>query len=463
MKIIIRIGRWLEERTGLAAAFRPLANHVVPKKARWLYVFGSATLVAFMIQVFSGTLLSLSYVPSSAEAYQTLQFITNEAWFGRVLRGMHYFGASAMILLMGIHSIRTFLMAAYKYPREVSWMSGVFLLLLTLGMGFTGQLLRWDQNAIWSVVVGAEQAARVPILGKHLAHFILGGDFLGGATLSRFFTMHVFLLPGTMFVLIALHLFLVVRNGISAPPIRGQLVDPKNYQKEYEELLKKDGVAFWANSAWRDILFASLVVLTIVGMAIVFGPPKIGLPPNPTLINAQPRPDWYLMWYFAVLALLPRGAENVFIVFVPLIFIAAILFFPFFAGRGERHPSRRPWAIITVIFVVTVITGFTIAGYQARWSPDFDPSVIPDSIVNSKEANIRVGASLFFSKACINCHQISGNGGKRGPDLTHIAARLTDEEIIIRIENGGTNMPAFGPILKPDELRNIVAFLNTRR
>jgi ubiquinol-cytochrome c reductase cytochrome b subunit len=189
MNLLKRIGAWIEDRTGLVAVLTPPAVHPVPKNKgwSWYYVLGSATLVSFIIQVVTGTLLSLSYIPSTSQAYQTLQFISHDALFGRVLRGMHFFGASAMILLMGLHMIRTFLMAAYKYPREVSWLSGVFLLFLTLGMGFTGQLLRWDQNAVWSVVVGIEQAARVPLIGKQIAHFIIGGDVLGGASLSRFF------------------------------------------------------------------------------------------------------------------------------------------------------------------------------------------------------------------------------------------------------------------------------------
>jgi ubiquinol-cytochrome c reductase cytochrome b subunit len=420
-KMILRIGQWCEDRTGLLAAIKPLATHLVPKKAGWYYVFGSATLVAFLVQVFTGTLLSLSYIPSTSEAYQTLQFITHQAAFGRVLRGVHFFGASAMILLMGLHIIRTFLMAAYKYPREASWMSGVLLLGLVLGMGFTGQLLRWDQNAVWSVVVGTEQAARVPFVGKFLAHFIIGGEVLGGATLGRFYSAHDFFLPGVMFGLIALHLFLVIRNGISEPPVRGVPVDPENYRKNYESLLKRDGVPFFPNSIWRDVLFGSVVVLVIVALAVVFGPPVLGRLPDPTIINAQPRPDWYLLWYFAVLALLPHASETYVIVLGPLLFGALILFLPIYANRGERHPAKRPWAVIIVIAIVTTIVSFTIAGYQSNWSPDFDPKPLKAAVIQSTDPRVVAGAHLFSSKACLNCHQISGDGGKRGPDLSHPA------------------------------------------
>jgi len=465
MKVIKNLANWFEDRTGLVAAMQIPATHPVPKNKgwSWYYVLGSATLVSFLIQVFTGTLLSLSYIPSSSQAYQTLQFITHDAFFGRILRGMHFFGASAMILLMGLHMIRTFLMASYKYPREVSWMSGVFLLFLTIGMGFTGQLLRWDQNAIWSVVVGVEQAARVPLIGKSLAHFMLGGDVLGGATLSRFYSMHVFFLPGIIYGLIGLHLFLVVRNGISDRPRRGNPVDPATYREEYHSLLKKEGEPFWPNAAWKDVVFGSIVVLSIVALAIAFGPPEIGLPPDPTLIHAQPRPDWYLLWYYAVLSLLPHASETFVIVLGPVIFAVLIFILPLISNRGERHPARRPWAVATVLATVALIASFTVAGYYANWSPDFNPKPIPASVIASQDPKIIGGAHLFFAKACINCHQISGNGGKRGPDLSLVAERLNHDELVIRIVNGGYNMPPFGPTLKPQDLSDIVSFLESRK
>jgi ubiquinol-cytochrome c reductase cytochrome b subunit len=291
----------------------------------------------------------------------------------------------------------------------------------------------------------------------------LGGDVLGGATLSRFYSTHVFFLPGIIYVLIALHLFLVLRNGISDRPKRGKLVTIPGYKKEYEELVKKEGEPFWPNAAWRDIVFGSCVVLVIVGLAIVYGAPALGRPPDPTLIDAQPRPDWYLLWYFAVLSLLPHGTEDFVIVFAPLLFGAMIFFLPLISNRGERHPARRPWAIVIVISAVTIIASFTVAGYQSNWSPDFHPKPIPDSVVASHDRQVQTGAHLFFDKACINCHQIAGQGGKRGPDLSLIAERLSRDDLIIRIVNGGTNMPPFGPSLKAEELSAIVSFLETRK
>src|SRR6185437_6594911 len=182
LPMLRRAWNWFDDLTGLTAMLRPLLLHPVPKarKAAWLYVLGSATLFVFLLQIVTGVALSSAYVASSGQAYSTLQFISG-ARFGSIVRGIHYFGASAMVILIGVHAIRVYLMAAYKYPRQMNWLSGVVLLFLTLGMAFTGQLLRWDQNGFWSAVVAAEQAGRSPGIGNWLGHFILAGDTAGGA------------------------------------------------------------------------------------------------------------------------------------------------------------------------------------------------------------------------------------------------------------------------------------------
>jgi len=454
---------WFDDLTGISAMLRPLLFHPVPKarKAAWLYVLGSATLIVFLVQIVTGIALSSAYVASAGQAYSTLLFISGSR-FGSIVRGIHYFGASAMIILIGIHAIRVYLMASYKYPRQMNWLSGVVLLFLTLGMAFTGQLLRWDQNGFWSAVVAAEQAGRSPGIGNWLGHFILAGDTAGGATLSRFYAAHVFFIPALIFLFLGLHLYLVIHNGISEPPKAGRPVDPRTYRVWYKELLARDGEPFWPNAAWRDAVFGCLVVLVIVGLAIAIGPEPLGRAPDPTLIGASPKPDWYLLWYYALLSVIPRWSEDAVIILAPLIFALLLIFLPFVAGRGERHPLRRPWSLVIVAAIVITIYHYGRMGASAPWSPRLEAQPLPAALVGTATGPVAAGAKLFYDKGCEFCHTIDGYGGIRGPDLSDAGDRMTAEQITTRIYSGAANMPSYRGNMSDTDLANLISFLESR-
>ncbi|MGH7513545.1 MAG: cytochrome b N-terminal domain-containing protein [Gemmatimonadales bacterium] len=456
-----RLLAWLDDRSGLITATRRALEHPVPPRTGWWYVFGSATFLAFSLQVATGIALATAYVPSSGQAYDSLKFISEQALLGRFLRGMHYFGASAMVLLVGIHVSRTYLMGAFKYPRELNWLTGAVLLLLTLALAFTGQLLRWDQNAVWSVIVGAAQAGRMPVIGGDLARFILAGDTIGGATLSRFFAFHVFFIPAIVFAFVGLHLALVLRHGISERPKKGEHVDPATYRGRYADLLKREGVPFWPDAAWRDVVFGAAVVATIVVLALVVGPPPLDKPPDPSILQAYPRPDWYFLWYFAVLALAPQNLENFIIVAGPLVFGAILLLLPL-SNKGARSVRERPLAAVLVVFMWTVILTFWYAGHRADWSPNFEVPALPATVVRSTDPAVTEGARLFHEKGCEFCHAIEGYGGKRGPDLSDVRSRMAPDQIAARITNGSQGMPAYARTLTPAQVRTLVAFLSTR-
>jgi ubiquinol-cytochrome c reductase cytochrome b subunit len=462
MRFLHKVWEWFDARTDASKTIGPVMKHPVPRTG-WLYVFGSATLFAFLIQVFTGIALATAYVSSAGQAYSSLQWITNQAFLGHLLRGMHYFGASAMVLLVGVHMIRTFLTGSYKFPRELNWVVGVILLGLTVLMGFTGQLLRWDQNGVWSTIVGAEQAGRVPVIGPWLARLLLGGQTVGGATLSRFFAYHVFFIPALIFGMVALHLSLVLRHGISEMPSASRPVDPKTYRSWYEKMLQSEGVPFWPDAAWRDAVFGVLVVACVVALAWFIGPPQLTKPPDPTIIEAYPRPDWYLLWYFAVLAQLPPGSESYVIVGAPLVAGVCLLILPLVFNRGQRAPSQRPWAMASILIIVTAVGVLWYRGEVAPWSPRFDAQPFPASVVASSDPQVQRGAKLFHDKGCEYCHTVSGMGGQRGPDLTLVADRLNAEQMTLRILNGAYNMPSFARSLQPDELSALVAFLSTRK
>jgi ubiquinol-cytochrome c reductase cytochrome b subunit len=461
MSLIKKIGDWLDDRLGYTENVLPLIKHLAPPRARWTYVFGSATLFCLIVQVVTGIGLSLLYQPSSGLAFQSLNFITNQAAFGKVLRGIHFYGASGMVLMVGIHMIRVYIFAAYKFPREMSWVSGVILLMLTIGMGFTGQLLRWDSNGVWSSVVAAEQMGRMPYIGKYIARLLLGGDTIGGHTLSRFYSYHVFVFPAMIFAFVGLHLYLVFRNGISEPPKAGRQVDPKTYRAWYKNMLKEKGVPFWPDAAWRDTIFGALVILAIVALSILVGPPLLNTPPDPAYLHTRPAPDWYMIPFFSLFALMPPAIESWVIFLAPPIIVLLMLALPFLSNKGERSPVKRPWAVFGVISVAIFMTCLLVIGYKAPWSPVFDAKPLPLSAVhgNSSDSTIRRGAGLFYMKGCEYCHQINGYGGFKGPNLTNIGNRLDMSLIKIRIVNGGPDMPSFGGTLTREEVNTLAEFL----
>jgi len=209
---------WLEERSGIVGGVRYFLFRKVPSDTNWFHTLGSATLTAFLVQVGTGVILAMFYRPTPDEAYESIRHITDEVTLGWLVRGMHRWGASVFIILMFFHMARVFLFGAYKYPRELNWVIGILLLVFGMLEGFTGYLLPWDQTAYWATVVGINLNGTGPVMGPFLAQFLRGGDEITGETLTRFYALHMLLLPGAIAGLIGLHLYLVVRLGVSSPP-----------------------------------------------------------------------------------------------------------------------------------------------------------------------------------------------------------------------------------------------------
>lgn len=241
----IAIYSWLERRLGLGQPARAAAVHEVPSStSSWWYVFGSAATVILGLQVVTGILLAIVYTPSASHAWSSLQFLDHNIQLGWFLRALHGWGSDFMIAIVLIHMAQVFLFGAYKFPRELTWIVGVFLLLLTLGMAFTGQVLRFDQDAYWGLGIGASILSRVPIIGGSLIDLMLGGPIIAGPTLTRFFALHVFIIPGILLVLVGLHLWMVLRLGINEWPMPGRIVSRATYTQEYSTLTKETGIPF---------------------------------------------------------------------------------------------------------------------------------------------------------------------------------------------------------------------------
>ncbi len=216
-----RVMAWLDERTGLLTIWNTVFDRRVPK-VNWWFTLGSASLFLAVMQGATGIFLTVYYVPTPEDAYKSIEYIMNDVAFGWLVRGIHHWGASLMVVIVFLHLLRVFIYGAYKYPREVTWMTGVVLLLVTLGSGFTGYLLPWNQQSYWATVVGTSIVGTVPVVGEFLLRVLRAGDDLTFLTLSRFFGAHIWILPATLYSVIGVHLYLVIRNGISYVPGRDE-------------------------------------------------------------------------------------------------------------------------------------------------------------------------------------------------------------------------------------------------
>jgi len=459
------ITEWLNQRLKLAAPLREMALHPVPRRsASWWYVFGSAALVLFVMQVITGILLALVYAPTAGEAWNSLQVIDHGVSLGWFLRAMHGWGADFMVAVVLIHMTQVFLFGAYKFPRELTWVAGVFLLLFTLGMAFTGQVLRFDQDAYWGLGIGAAIMGRVPGFGAEFVHLLLGGPIIAGATLSRFFDLHVFILPALLAGFVGLHLLLVLKLGVNEWPMPGRLVRRETYLKEYDQLIHEDGVPFVPYAIWKDMLFAAAVIAAVAACSVLFGPFGPRVVPDPTIIQAAPRPDFFFLWLFALLALLPPQMETPVLLIAPVVVIGAMLLLPFLAGEGEKSWRRRPIAVLSLTVIAVSLGALTHLANVAPWSPvmnawSSDP--IPQIDLRGRSPLELRGALVFQDKQCRNCHSLGGVGGQRGPALDVVATRLTGDQLIRQVIQGGGNMPAYGKNLSPPEVTALVAFLET--
>src|SRR5215470_6490949 len=297
MSTLRNVALWLERRLHLTKLWGQTAGHPVPKSTgSWFYTFGSMTLTCFVIQIVTGTFLAMAYTPSAAEAYHSLELLNYVQPLGWVLRGIHYWGSMMMVIVMMCHMTQVFLWGAYKYPRELTWVSGVVLLVLTLAMSFSGQVLRFDSDSYWGIGIGAAIMGRVPIIGAQLVDLLLGGPIIGSDTLGRFFALHVFVVPGAILALLSLHLRVVLGKGINEYPTPGVQVNRKTYDAEYQEIIRKEGIPFVPNGVNKDVVANGILLLVIVALAAFLGPKGPDIPGDPTQVIAEAKPDYPFLW-----------------------------------------------------------------------------------------------------------------------------------------------------------------------
>lgn len=403
---------WLDERIRIREIHRALFARKVPRVG-WFYTLGSVSLFLLVMQVATGSVLATSYAPTPDHAFESVRYVSEEVPFGSVVRSLHVWGASAMVVALALHMLRTYLTGAYKYPRELAWMSGVGLLVLVLALGFTGYLLPWNARAYWATEVGVRIAEQAPLVGPYIAGLMRGGEELGAPTLTRFYALHVLILPGLVFALLGVHLFLVVRQGISAPPKRGEAsplaTDPREQREDAEARYgaeKEAGESFYPYTLAKDVAAIASVAALLFAMAL-WSPAEVGEIADPTDTSFNPRPEWYFLWLFQILKYFPGSLEAVVAVVVPSIGLVLLLALPFLDRSRFRHAFDRPVATGLAFAVVLAIATFTFAGLRSPAVSAYVPA----------SPSVTAGRQAFERLDCGHCHSVRGSGGLLGPDL----------------------------------------------
>jgi ubiquinol-cytochrome c reductase cytochrome b subunit len=411
----VRLSEWFDERLGTHEIRRALFDRHIPRSGpatEWLYTLGSVLLFYFVLQAVTGMMLAMNYTPSPDHAFDAVRFISVGTPMGQFIRGLHSWGASAMVIVVGLHMLTTYLTGAYKYPREVTWITGVALLLVVMLFGFTGYLLPWNQKSYWATVVGTNIAGAAPVVGGYIKEFLRGGDEVGPQTLTRFYAFHVLMLPAAIIVFIAVHLFLVVRQGITAPPQRhpvdtdAEVAQQREAAKETYLAKKEAGESFYPFYLAKDAVAVVLALIVVVVLAWKF-PVEIGELADPASTTYNPRPDWYFLFLFQALKYFPGNLESIAAVVLPTLALIILALLPFFDRRMTTHPFDRPFATIASLAVVGGILFLTVAGARSPLVSPYVPEV----------PTVAEGHRLYHSLHCEYCHSVNGRGAHIGPDL----------------------------------------------
>ncbi|MBI1790265.1 MAG: cytochrome b N-terminal domain-containing protein [Acidobacteria bacterium] len=438
---------WLDHRTGLETAVKDFLYENIPASSGWRQVFGSVALFLFLIQAFTGILLAFNYAPTPGEAYNSLRYIVTEVTGGRLIRGLHHWGASMMIVVVVLHMLQVFLWGAYKKPRETTWMAGVVLLLLTLAYGLTGYLLPWDNRAYWGTVVTTQIASKAPLLGPYLSRLMGGENAVGVVTFARFYGLHVLLLPPATTFLLILHIYLVRKHGVA--PVPGDEALPP--RKFYPEQAFRDTVA----------TFIAFAVLFLLAVAVRVPLERIADPTDTTYI---PRPEWYFLFLFQTLKFFEGPLEVFGAVILPGLAVLALLLAPFIDRGRMVAVSKRVVAFGVVALAAIGWTGLTVAAIATTPRANTELAVDfsePTGWLQLSPEEL-AGIGYFRRENCIGCHTVGEGKPKIGPDLASTAIRKDAAWMIEHFKRPkelvpGSSMP---PIHLPDkQLNALAAFL----
>lgn len=445
----------LEHRLGIRSAFvESMSGKRPPAGIGFLRCLGFAALTVLVLQFLSGIALALHYQPSVDLAYDSIRAFEQDIAYGRLVRGLHHYGASAFVVFVALHMLRVYFTGAYKAPREYTWLTGMGLLLLVLGFGFTGYLLPWDQKAYFATKVGCEIASDTPVVGAQVADMLRGGDEVGQGTLTRFYVIHVVLLPLGLLGLLGLHLYLIQRHSVAPPGLPVGVEGPK-------------GPPYFPYHTFKEAVVGVVVALALFVVATLY-PAELGDLANPADTEFQPRPDWYFLGLFQLLKLFPTNRE-IGTFYIPAAFVGILVLLPFVDRTRARHWKSRPIATLLGGLACIVIVGLTAWGGLAdRMAAKPDDAQQPAAEDEYKGPDMpmprgltnfeRRGYQVVRQQKCIHCHETRlgetsyGRMKYRAPGLHELESEDAIAMFDYITQPDSDDMPAFGNLPAEDRL-----------
>jgi ubiquinol-cytochrome c reductase cytochrome b subunit len=466
---------WLDRRAAVDNLLRVALAEPIPGGASVAYVFGSGLLFLFLSQVITGIFLALYYVPSADHAHVSVAYMVKVVSAGAFLRSIHAYGSSAVIIVLLLHLTQVYTWGAYKGRRELAWLAGVVLLFLMATMAFTGYLLPWDQNAYFATTVGTNLISEIPWIGEGLKELLRGGTAMGTLTVSRFFVIHVFFVPGLIFLFVTIHVYLFRKAGAAGPVSEDPL-----YPRQPPEM-------FYPRQLGLDLAFVFLIMAAL-GLLSIFRPYELGPAANPAHTQYLPRPEWYYRPMFQELKYFPGAYEIVGILVIPGIVVALLVAAPFIDRSSERRPWKRP---IAMGAYGLVLLGMITLGIISFWQDSHNPavakqlekqhqemeaymaapfkphligSVPPTSTAAPPNPLIQKGEAVFTGQGCNSCHGEGGVGTAIAPSLMGVGSKFPPYKLASIIRNpppqiASAGMPSFD--LSDSQMKALVDYLDS--
>jgi ubiquinol-cytochrome c reductase cytochrome b subunit len=445
--------KWFSDRFAFGPIWRNVFDRRVPETP-WYFGDGSTLTLLLVVLVVTGALMGMTYSPAIDSAYESVTYLTHKQTLGWFIRGLHYWSAGSMVVMLFFHLFRQILIAGYKAPREGTWLVGVLLFFAVIFMSFSGYLLRWDERAITAIKVALHMFHNVPLIGDWLVVLVQGGREMGPLTLTRIYGLHVVVVPLLIFALTAYHVYLVIHHGTTSVTEQKKDVETATEQRKvYKKDAKSEerGEHFYHETLGDSGLMAFTFLVLAVILTLTLGPPEL-MPEAAYLERSFPAEEWWFAWYSGLIALLPNSIAPGFVVIFPLVLFIGMVLLPFIDRGPKRGMKNRPIAVSFVIFSVLAILVLSAIRVRSEWTgwPVEEPPPVPAGIKLSEEAE--EGRQLFSTYGCNSCHAVGGHGRHVAVDMTHISRSMSFAELkaYIRQPPAGIAMPSYDDIPSAD-------------